>query len=60
MTPGDSAKTKLRCTITITGEDVIGGVLDLVEGEGAVSDFSEVPVLEELSELPVLWVPGGE
>ena len=31
VTPGDSAKTKLRCTITITGEDVIGGVQDMVE-----------------------------
>ena len=31
MTPDDSAKTKLHCNITIAGEDVIGGVLDLVE-----------------------------
>ena len=32
VTPEDSAKTKLHCNITIAGEDVIGGVLDLVEG----------------------------
>ena len=31
MTPEDSAKTKLHCTITIAGEDVIGGVQDMVE-----------------------------
>ena len=31
VTPEDSAKTKLHCTITITGEDVIGGVQDMVE-----------------------------
>jgi len=31
VTPGDSAKTKLHCTITIAGEDVIGGVQDMVE-----------------------------
>lgn len=33
VTPEDSAKTKLHCTITIAGEDVIGGVQDLVEAE---------------------------
>ena len=31
LTPGESVKTKLRCTITIDGEDVIGGVQDMVE-----------------------------
>ena len=31
MTPEDSAKTKLHCTITIACEDVIGGVQDMVE-----------------------------
>ena len=31
MTPEDSYKIKLHCTITIAGEDVIGGVQDMVE-----------------------------
>ena len=31
MTPEESAETKLHCNIVIEGEDVIGGVQDMVE-----------------------------
>ena len=31
LTPEDSAEIKLHCTITFAGEDVIGGVQDMVE-----------------------------
>ena len=32
LTPEDSAEIKLHCTITFAGEDVIGGVQDIVSG----------------------------
>ena len=48
ITPEDSAKTKLSCIITIAGEDVIGGVQDMVEA-GTISspppDWVMVPLL---------------
>ena len=31
LTPEDSAEIKLHCTITFAGDDVIGGVQDMVE-----------------------------
>ena len=51
VTPEDSAKIKLHCTITIAGEDVIGGVQDMLE-TGIISspppDWVGVPLWEKL------------
>ena len=49
MTPEDSAKTKLHCTITIAGEDVIGGVQDMVEAgiiRSPAPDWVKVPLCD--------------
>ena len=47
VTPEDSAKIKLHCTIIIAGEDVIGGVHDMVES-GIISSPPPDWVMVEL------------
>ena len=55
MTPEDSAEIKLHCTITFAGDDVIGGVQDMVE-TGIISypppDWVGAPIWDNFVFLP--------
>ena len=68
LTPEDSAEIKLHCTITFAGDDVIGGVQDMVE-TGIISypppDWVGAPlwdkfvVLSDISRFET-WPPPGQ